>query len=194
MRGRLWLTYFTQVIKSAAVDDKKEWTSSLWTEFMGSAIDGVAKKMNCDLIRRRQDKKEESGEYFNIDGLFIYNCEYALIDEKIGWDPFVLPSAAVELENSYDLNKISYCLWKLMCIRSPIRVLICYQDSSKGVAKLRNHLENVIWHGSLMKGDDGDVLIIIGNESIAEDAPWGKYYSVFEWRNDRLEEIKELDW
>ncbi|MDP3014756.1 MAG: hypothetical protein Q8M92_10965 [Candidatus Subteraquimicrobiales bacterium] len=194
MRGRLWLTYFTQVIKSVVVDYKKEWTSSLWTNFMGEVLDGVAEKMNCYVTRRRQNKKEESGEYFNIDGLFINNCEYALINEKNGWDPFVLPSAAVELENSYDLNKISYCLWKLMCIRTPIRVLICYQDNSKDVAILRKHLENVIWQGSLMKGTAGDVLIFIGDESVADDAPWEKYFSVFEWRNDRLEEIKEFDW
>ncbi len=77
MRGRLWLTYFTQVIKSEDEGDKKEWTAYLWTEYMGKIIDVVAKKMNCYLIRRRQDKKEESGEYFNIDGLFINNCEYA---------------------------------------------------------------------------------------------------------------------
>jgi hypothetical protein len=68
------------------------------------------------------------------------------------YDPFVLPRAVVELENTYDVKKISYCQWKILCIRAPIRVLICYQNGGEKVKYLKEHLENVIWQGSLMKG------------------------------------------
>lgn len=98
----------------------------------------------------------------------------------------------MELENSYERKKISYCLWKILCVRAPIRVLICYQKSIDEVTTLRQHLEDVIWKGSLMKGTDGDVLIIIGDESVGDGAPWREYFTVFEWRNDGLEKIEGL--
>ena len=69
----------------------------------------------------------------NIDGLFFDNHSYKkFVSDKMGMEnPLVLPTAAVELENSYDLDKIDYCLWKLMCIRTQIRILICYQSNTE---------------------------------------------------------------
>lgn len=192
MRGRLWLNYF---IKSCVeLDDEGDCDGKEWTEFMGKVLDRVADKMDCYVVRRRTKKKEESGEYLNIDAIFIGNVEYDLIEPKEnGWDPFVLPRAVVELENSYDINKISYCLWKILCIRSPIRVLVCYQNNKNKVRSLKEHLEEVISHGNLLKKTDGDLLVIIGNDS-ARDEDWGKFFTVFEWRNDRLEKVEGLSW
>jgi hypothetical protein len=59
---------------------------------------------------------------------------------------------------------------------------------------LRQQLEDAIWQGSLMKGSDSDLLIIIGDESRKDEYRWGDYYKVFEWRNDSLKEIEHLDW
>ena len=125
----------------------------------------------------------------------VDNAEYDLIKES-GWDPFALPRTVVELENNYDRMKISYCLWKILCVRAPIRALICYQRNTDKVITLKQHLENVIWQGSLMKGTDGDLLVIIGDDSALDKASWscGEYFTVFEWRNDRLEKIEGLEW
>jgi len=160
---------------------------------MRDVMDGVAEKMNCRVARLRPENKELSGEYLNIDAVFIDKAEDDLI-EGSKWDPFVLPRAVVELENRDDRMKISYCLWKILCVRAPIRVLICYQSNTDKVTILKRHLEGVIWQGSLMKGTDGDLLVIIGDESAGDEASWGKYFSVFEWRNDRLEKLEGLEW
>jgi len=103
-----------------------------------------------------------------------------------GWDPFVLPHAVVELENSCKFPKIAYCLWKLFCIRSPLRVLVCYQDGQGKVQALRQHLANVISKGGLAKGDKGQLLVLIGDDSVGEDVFWEDYYGVFEWRAGRF--------
>ena len=161
----------------------------------------IGDKMNCHVAMLRPGNKALSGEYLNIDAVFIDNAEYALTKES-EWDPFALPRAVVELENRYEIMKISYCLWKILCIRSPIRVLICYQSNTNKAIALKEHLEKVIWQGSLMKGTDGDLLVIIGDESVPKSSPaemswgeyYGKYFSVFEWRNDRLEKIEGLEW
>ncbi len=200
MRGRLWLNYFSRAMELERPTYPKweELTDSALTEFMGRVMDGVGKRMNCHVARRRPENKESSGEYLNIDAVFIDRAEYDLIKKERGWDPFVLPRAVVELENRYVIEKISYCLWKILCVRAPIRVLICYQRNTDKVTTLKRHLENVVWQGSLMKGTDGDLLVIIGDDQkfrkIKGLPPLGEYFSVFEWRNDRLEKIEGLEW
>jgi len=200
MRGRLWLNYFIEMIvaKRPKYPDEQGSKDTKWTEFMREVMDGIGKKMNCHVARIRPENKEMSGEYLNIDAVFIDNSEYDLRQEDSEWDPFVLPRAVVELENEYKIDQIAYCLWKILCIRAPIRVLICYQRTLDEVATLTQYLENVIWQGSLMKGTDGDLLVIIGDESDVRATTWGtyfgEYFSVFEWRNDRLEKIEGLEW
>jgi len=191
MNGKSWLKCFAQVIEAERKLSGPSTTSpkdSEWTEFMQKVMDIVAVKMNCWVARLRPEDKARSGEYLNIDAFFVDNAAFNPKNKLTGYDPFVLPRAVVELENSFDINKISYCLWKILCIRAPIRVLVCYQSDSTEVQKLRQHLEEVIQAGSLMKDTTGDLLVIIGNESVKE---WKSYFretfSAFEWRNDRLE-------
>lgn len=118
--------------------------------------------------------------------------EYGVDGEE--YDPFALPQAVVELENKYDVRKISSCLWKILCVRAAIRVIICYQQGADKVKTLKQHLENIIWQGSLMKGTDGDLLVIIGDDNILREESCGKYFTVFEWRSDRLEQVEGLEW
>ncbi len=195
MTGRLWLNHFTRIVVSEHQKHPEgvKGGDSGWTEFMQSVMDRVAEGMNCRVARIRPENKEESGEYLNIDAMFIDNAAYIPGKKYDEYDPFVLPRAVVELENNYDKEKISYCLWKILCVRAPIRVLICYQEGADKVTTLRKRLEDVICQGSLMKGTDGDLLVIIGDET-REKLPWGEYYRVFEWRNDRLEKIEGLEW
>ena len=192
MRGRLWLHYFVSAVGEKP-PTKKNVEARQWTEFLGKIMDEVGNRMNCRIARRRLKAKEPSGEYLNIDAVFFDDAEYDLSGEER--DPFVLPRAVVELENRFDPQKISYCLWKILCVRAPIRALVCLQDGNDKVAALKQQLENVIWRGSLTKGTDGDLFVIIGDESVVGNkAPWSDYFSVFEWRNDRLEKIEGLEW
>jgi hypothetical protein len=193
MRARLWLKHFEEALLAGRqkYTANKKWEDPEWTTFMREIMEEVAGKINCRLVQLRPgDKQYYSGEYFNLDAVFFDDAEY--VNDK---DPLVLPSAVVELENNWDKDKIAYCLWKLLCIRSPIRVLVCYQESAKKVEDLKNHLESVVWRGSLMKGIDGDLLVIICDESIGVTKNWQEYFkerfSVFEWRNDRLEKIED---
>lgn len=192
MTGRIWLKHFTKIIDK---EEEKQWTAAQWTEFMGRVLDHVAKKINCYVARHRQKKKEDedSSEYLGIDAVFIDNFEYKSMEES-DWNPVGLPRAAVELENSYDQKRISYCLWKLLCVRAQIRVLICYQDNQVKVDNLKERLEDLIWQGSLMKGTDADLLVIIGNEGVEKEKSWSDYFSVYEWRNDRLGKVKVPEW
>lgn len=194
MTGRIWLKHFTKIIEQEY--EKKQWTAAQWTEFLGRVLDDVAKQINCYVERRRQKKKEDedSSEYLGIDAVFIDDFEGNFMEES-DWNPVGLPRAAVELENSYEQKRISYCLWKLLCVRAQIRVLICYQGNQINVNNLKERLEDLIWQGSLMKGTDADLLVIIGNEGVKDEkSAWSDYFSVYEWRNDRLGKVTVSDW
>ena len=71
--------------------------------------------------------------------------------------------------------------------------MVCYQNNKNKVRSLKEHLEEVILHGNLLKKTDGDVLVIIGNDS-ARDEDWEKYFTVFECRKDGLEKVEGLSW
>lgn len=191
MRGRLWLKYFTDIINSIWQKHENKWTEdpswheidAKWTEFMRDVMDGVADKMNCKV----------DGEYLCTDVFFFDSAEYDLVKKNYK-HPFVLPRVVVELENNDNPSKIVDCLWKILCIRSPIRVLICYQHGEDKITSLRRDLQDVIWEGNLMKGTDGDLLVIIGDADLGTEIPWNNYFKVFEWRNDKLKEIEGLEW
>ena len=194
MRGRNWLNYFIRTCKY--LEEKSDCEGEAWTNFMGKVLDVTGQKMNCIVIRSRQKSTQEnpSGEYLDIDAFYFDRADYDLpVGIGDDEDPFALPAAVVELENSFDFNKITYCLWKTLCVRTPIRALICYQKGMDEVELLAKHLEDVIWQRGLLKGDNGDLFIMVGNDKKG-DSEWEDYFNVFEWRNDRLEKIEALEW
>lgn len=195
INGKLWLDHMVSAIQSERqrYPATMEWSDRKWTDFMQRVVDRTADDMNCYVAHLRPGDPERSGEYLNIDAIFFNQANYKPDHDYSKWDPFVLPKAIVELENSYDFGKISYCLWKILCVRSPIRALVCYQNGSQKVLDLKHCLEDVILQGSLMKGADGDLLVIIGDDSTGKDASWGEYFNTFVWRNNELREVEGLE-
>lgn len=194
MKGRNWINCFIEVIENATTETQL--SDGKYTEFMGGVLDQVGEKLNCYVVRKRSEESgDESGEFLTIDAMFIDNVEYEHgVKGKRDEDVFALPRAVVELENSPKFEKVAYCLWKLLCIRSPIRVLACYQKGERYISDLVKYLQDAIWERGLMKDDSGDLLVIIGNESAPEDYKWEEYFSVYEWRRDSLEKIENLNW
>jgi len=188
MRWRRWLESFIKTLN----ENKNELdysTDTMWTQSIGLVMDEIGKKLHCGVsrIRLKTSNKEESEEYLNIDSMFFDIDDYNEAE-------YVLPRAIVEHHNDFSKEDIVYCLWKLLCVRSPFRILICYQAETNDIEVLRKRLEDVIWEGSLMKGTNSDLLVIIGDESKPEEAEWNEYYNIFEWRNDKLEKIEGLKW
>jgi len=185
MKTTTWLHLFFESLRHSR--EKKSGLDGDFTEFIGLVMDKMAKNLNCKVVRRRAEGGENSGEYLCIDFFFLDENDYSGISYK-EWDSYVLPKAVVEHENPYEVKKVCYCLWKVLCIRVPLKVLICYQKSNP-IPELVKKLEEVIWNGELMKGSNSNLLVLIGDENSSDDTEWSDYYSVFEWRNDRLEKI-----
>ena len=193
MKGRIWLNYFIQSCRY--LEDQSKCESEQWAEFMGKVLDVVGQKMNCIVIRNRKKStpKNHIGVYLDIYAFYFDKADY---DLPIGMsdyeDPFSLPNVVVELEKSLDINKITYCAWKILCVRAPIRVLICYQKGKDKILSLVKHLEEIIWQRGLLKDDNGDFFVIIGNDKKGE-SDWEDFFSIFEWRSERMEKIEGLE-
>jgi hypothetical protein len=188
MNGKLWADMFFESLDSLS-GKEKVYTDEAWTKFLGKVICDVGEKTDCYVAMRREEVGDDecSGEYFDIDALFIDNKEYE--NENNNWDPFVLPSAAIELENNPRHDKIAYCMWKILCIRTQLRVLICYQGSSNKISDLISCLTQVISKGNLLEGNnnnDGELLVLVGDDSLPEETEWIDYYSIYEWEGNRL--------
>lgn len=163
-----------------------------WTEFIGKTMDAVADSFDCRLARRRPASAGpgESGEHLGIDHTFFSGRDAKRLNfNRYGRDPLALPSAVVESENGYDIDRISYCLWKTTCLRAPLKVLVCYQKGTKKVEQLQKHLEDVLREGLLADKGSGQVLVIIGDDSLPEAITWKQYFGAFLWEGDSLKTL-----
>ena len=206
MEGRLWLDHFTSVMKTHLKyhPEEIEFSDTNWTKFMNSVMEDVGNRLNCR-VAQWKDAREESYEYLHIDAFFINKSAKSILRGKSEYDdPFVLPEAVAELENDDDPNKIVYCLWKVLCVRSPIRALVCYQEGANRVSELKRYLEEVVLEGELMKGEKGSLYVIIGDESKTKEMKDGKYiwrskplanvFHVYEWKDRKFVSVEGLRW
>lgn len=109
-------------------------------------------------------------EYLSLDVMAFPN-------EIKGWQ---FPIAIFELENSSDPNIVSYALWKILCIRAPLRILFCYrptpEEGSELVARLRHAVIKPISVEERVKVD-GTLILCVGNRHHAGTFP----YDFFRW-------------
>src|SRR5215471_9379116 len=60
--------------------------------------------------------------------------------EPVGDHRWRFPVAAFELENSANDDRVAYSVWKVLCIRTHLRVVFCYRGDSVGGSRLARHL------------------------------------------------------
>jgi len=208
MRGKQWIEQF--IIQTPKLYDKytrtmpESWYSpGEWTKFLYKIMNIIGDELNCEVVHKLNNKKRNPKnegkvrkEYLNIDVTFYDATEYKSAIKGYHSDPLVLPVALLELENSYNIDKISSCLYKLLRNITSIRVLICYQTSKVKRNKLISHLEKVIHDGDLTKYvGNTDTYVVVGNDDNKNDVEtWNAYYSIYELIGKKFEKIEELKW
>lgn len=196
MTGQQWAEAFAEVLyelRDLANDESYNQTGGKWTEFIVQKVinERMSEKADCQvvsLLSKDSEKKEESGEYLNMDAMFIANDAYKKWKGLPDYDPPVIPIAVVEHENAGTgtFEKIQYCLWKILCLRADVRVLICYQFGAKKIEELRELLENTVKNNKLAEGMNGELLLVIGDQA-KDKILWkdrsdiSDYFSIFQW-------------
>jgi hypothetical protein len=155
-----------EALKQAALDeDMLAWTSNLTTAIVRSCQaldwDASGKGNRCTRL------PPKGQEYLSIDVMAFAAGPTPL------W-PF--PQAVFELENQY--LRVAYSLWKVMCIRAPLRVVIAYrrdwEETRQLVAKLTEDVIDGIPSDQL-GALDGQTIVIVGNRGEGETFPHGYY-------------------
>src|SRR3989442_16040442 len=128
-------------------------------------MNGVARQDRHGIAHSHTGPRRDRREFLGIDGLFFEgSAGDGQVVNRRRYPPFVLPCAAVELENR-GRHRIVYSVWKLLCVRASLRVLICYQRTSTDIKALKADLEKVIQAGRLQPELGTELLILIGDES-----------------------------
>jgi hypothetical protein len=155
-----------ETLKQAALaEDMLTWTSNLTTVIVRSCQtlgwDAAGKGNKAARL------PQKGQEYLSIDVMAFPAGPTPL------W-PF--PLAVFELENVY--QRVAYSLWKVLCIRTPLRVVIAYrrdwEQSRQLVAKLTKDVIGGIPLDQLV-ALDGQTVLIVGNRGEGETFPHGYY-------------------
>lgn len=90
------------------------------------------------------------------------------------------PMAVMELENSSDINRSAYSLWKVLCVRADLRIVFCYRRSAEERASLitflRDEVLQAISLAERMKLE-GETLVVVGSRDDSATFPYG----FFKW-------------
>ncbi len=108
--------------------------------------------------------------------------EYLALDvvafQPNGSDRWPFPVDVFELENSPDDDRIAYSLWKLLCVRAPLRALFAYRRESREGSALVGHLAETVV-GSMPMAErmslSGETLLLIGSRAEGEIFPYGYF-------------------
>ena len=142
-----------------------EWTRALTTIVVGSceamAWKGVAKGHRSTILPVPRQ------EFLGLDVVAF---------EPAGERRWRFPVGVFELENSTADDRVAYSLWKVLCVRSQLRVVFCYrQDSGEG-SKLIRHLAAEVARAMEIPERTaltGETLVVVGSRDEKKSFPYG---------------------
>lgn len=117
-------------------------------------------------------------------GLFpVSPSEYLALDVmsfSSGDTRWRFPIAVMELENSSDINRSAYSLWKVLCVRAALRIVFCYRRSAEERASLLTFLRDEVLQAISLADRmklGGETLVVVGSRDDSATFPYG----FFKW-------------
>ena len=112
--------------------------------------------------------------------LSVPNEEYLGMDvmafPEVGAEPWPFPLAVCELENDKTDERVAYSLWKVLCVRAPLRVVFCYRPRPAQALELVGSVGQAVVNPlqpderTALKGEN---LLVVGNRGESETFPYG---------------------
>ena len=114
---------------------------------------------------------ESASEYLAIDAMAFPSRGHS----DAHWP---LPLAVFELENSPRNDRVAYSLWKVLCVRAPLRIVYAYRRNWGETRDLIEHLAASVI-ASLSPAQrvalDGETAVITGSRGESETFPYGYF-------------------
>lgn len=158
----------TLLKNSAVAEALGDWTSAL----TGAVVE------TC-----RQIGWKASAKAHKLELLPIHRSEYLSLDVVAfpeGAKRWRFPVAVMELENQMGDDPIAYSLWKVVCVRSDLRIVFCYRRSSNDALALVRYLSGEVIEAMGLQGRlklEGSTVVVVGCRDDAATFPYG----FFKW-------------
>jgi hypothetical protein len=162
-----------QELKTASRQGKRAWTKGM-TNAAVQACAAMGWEGSAQGYKQTTLPQSRS-EYLNVDVTAF----------TPGPQRWLFPTAVMELENRQDDDYIAYNLWKLLCIRTDLRVLYCYRpEAEQGAALTQMLSREVIGAFTLQQRAalEGETVVVVGSHAAAETFPYGFFRW---WRLDK---------
>lgn len=175
-----WQAAFIQILRqhenatplreAAHQENLGDWTKSLTDAVvktcgsMGWQASSKGHRLRSLPVRRN--------EYLSLDLM-----AFSFSDGESGWK---FPTAVMELENNLNDEVIAYSLWKLLCVRTDLRVVFCYRRRSEEGSSLIRYLgKEVVGALDLEDRSDlkGETMVVVGSRDDSMIFPHG----FFKW-------------
>jgi hypothetical protein len=158
------------LLRAAALDERlADWTACL--------IEAVVQ--TCDSLGWMSAAR---GNKLHI--LPVPHSEYLTMDvmafAPISVGGWCFPVAVAELENSPDEERIAYSLWKVLCVRSDLRIVFCYRRSFADAPALVSYLGQEVVKALPIEDRmslKGETCVVVGSRNESATFPYG----FFKW-------------
>jgi len=158
--------------------DLGRWTASLTDVVVASFNDmgcpAAAKGHKCKVLPIQMQ------EYLALDVMGFPQAEGA---------PWRFPLLVAELENSQKDDRVAYSLWKVMSVRSALRIVFCYrpapQDAPVLVGRIGRDVVSPLSAEERMR-IPGQTLVVVGSRNESGTFPYGFFRSWLLNRNTGL--------
>jgi hypothetical protein len=156
-------------LKQAAIDERL----AVWTEILTGIVVKTCESMGW----------QASAKGHKLELLPVPRSEYLAIDVMAfaeGDKQWRFPAAAIELENSQSYEHVAYSLWKVLCLRSELRMVFCYCRNPGDRAKVISYMkESVIAAMRLPERVQlsGETVVVVGSRDNSDTFPYG----FFKW-------------
>ena len=159
-----------ELLRAAALDERMgDWTACL-TRAVVQSCDSLG-WMSAARGNKLHSLPVPHSEYLTMDVMAFAPAS------KGGWS---FPVAVAELENSQDEERIAYFLWKVLCVRSDLRVVFCYRRSFADAPTLVSYLgRSVVKPLSIEDRMSlrGETCVVVGSRGDSASFPYG----FFKW-------------
>lgn len=141
-----------------------------WTAALTSVVISTFPKMGwCGAARGHRSSllPVPRSEYLELD---------AVAFQTAGDQRWRFPVGVFELENSPIDDPVAYSLWKILCVRASLRVMVCYRRDANQGAELMRHLSDQVIQSMeipMRAGLGGETLVIVGSRSETATFPYG---------------------
>lgn len=156
-------------LKAASLaEDLKTWTTCLT-----AAVVASCRQLGWMVAAKghRFDEHPQAGEeYLGIDAMAF--------PSQVSGGRWRMPLAVFELENHRTDNRVAYSLWKVLCLRTDLRVVFAFRrDWEESRQTVDAVCRDVV--GSLSPAERmavaGETVLVIGNRGEGETFPWGYF-------------------